>query len=222
MNYLFTRHYIYDLLRRLFIEEPNIDLLIFLKENKLINTIYNELSENQEICNLYKSWLDELLNKNISSHSDDYQELHWDFTQLFVGPHILPAPPWESSYKGDYLLFTETTANVEKYYQQYSFYLPEREIEAADHIGFELDFIYHLNQKALTICNELSELEFNLKAQYMFLIEHLLSFIHLFSLNIQQYAQTDFYKKLAHFIEEFIKFDSEKINSLLLQMQNNS
>ncbi|QOL13432.1 TorD/DmsD family molecular chaperone [Dickeya dianthicola] len=218
MDYLLIRHYIYDLLRRFFIEEPSVNFLTFLQQGNTAEIIHSQLPESPAITQQYQACINALSNKNISENSDDYHGLHWDFTQLFIGPHTLPAPPWESSYKNDRLLFTETTNEVEQYYQRYGFHLSKKEYEAADHIGFELDFIYHLSQKPLSQeFDDINNLRDGLNGQGYFLNNHLLSFIDTFTTNIAKNAQTDFYKNLASFTAEFVKFDAKKIESILLQ-----
>src|SRR3546814_11018389 len=47
------------------------------------------------------------------------------------------------------LLFQECTRSVEEYYRAHGFRLKGCEFEAADHVGFELDFIFALSGAVL-------------------------------------------------------------------------
>ncbi len=92
---------------------------------------------------------DDLNTRMLKRGASDFEALHWDFTRLFIGPESPPAPPWESVYVSrDKLLFQESTLNVKTFYQQNGFHLPETEYEAADHIGYELDFLWKLSEQA--------------------------------------------------------------------------
>lgn len=221
MNYMFARLNVYDLLRRIFIEEPSVPLLQYLKTIDMDYLVpHEELNVSSGIEYLANS-LNYLKGITISTTSQAYQELHWDYTQLFIGPHELPASPWESSYKHDRLLFTQTTMDVAKFYSENGFYLPESEHEAADHIGFELDFMYHL---ARNVDFDTSLLSFknihNVKNQVNFLENHLLSFLDELMGKIQNSAQTDFYINISRFTKEFINYDYQEIKTILLSTDN--
>lgn len=219
MDYLLSRLSVYDILRRIFIEEPSVELLRFLKKINTDEIISPHFFEDRKINEFFFSSIASLKDKDISHNSSEYQDLHWDYTRLFIGPHALPASPWESSYKNDGLLFTETTAAVEAYYNKHGFYLSNSEQEAADHIGFEFDFIYHLIEKChsaeILDPNKLKE---SLAVQSYFLDNHILVFIESLMTSITKHAQTDFYKNISLFSASFVKYDSEKIKSLLLEL----
>lgn len=216
MEYLFARHYMYDLLRRTFLEEPSIDFLCLVQQCDAITFLLQHFSEDEKFINHYKQCINSLRSNRLDENSEAYQDLHWDFTQLFIGPHNLPASPWESSYKNDHLLFTEITDSVQKIYQQHGFYLAETEYEAPDHIGFELDFVFNLNEKLLnsTVRNS-EEMRVNIQIQYQFIEQHLHSFLDEFSQNMHKYALTDFYKNMALVLNEFIQIDLKKLKLLL-------
>ncbi len=216
---IFVRLYVYDLLRRIFIEEPSTDLLAFIKSISVHEFLPEHLFEGATICHLLESTVDSLKDIDIDEKSCDFQDMHWDYTRLFIGPHAVPAKPWESSYKNDKLLFTETTYQVECFYNKHGFYLYDNEKEAADHIGYELDFIYHLNKKLHAIENPLLiEVKENLSTQIKFLYKHILSFSEQLMNNISKNAESYFYKNISLFAAEFLKNDFKKINSLLMEI----
>lgn len=219
MEYLYVRLNLYDLLRRIFIGEPDVTLLLFLKEINVSDFTGVHFSDVPTVSQYLQLSLSSLEDKVISDCSDDFHNLHWDFTRLFIGPDTLPAAPWESSYKNNGLLFTETTLQVAMYYQQHGFCLPENEVEAADHVGFELDFIYHLNNKILSPNSPgQALLKDNLTCQVFFIENHLMAFVGILMNNVARHAYTDFYKNMALFTAEFIKFDLIKLKSLLSAM----
>lgn len=212
MNYLFLRQYIYDLLRRSLIEEPNVEFLTFIQQVKNSEIIVQNLNKNVP---LFLACIESLKDKNLTVNSEDFENLHWDFTQLFIGPHRIPAPPWESSYKNERLLFSTTTSEIQQLYQQYGFELDSKEYEAADHLGFELDFIYHLNNQIITQDLTTTQLKENLMIQLQFIQQHLLSFIHNFTVNVKKHALTDFYKNLVLFCCAFIQDDADELAKMI-------
>lgn len=216
MDYLFVRHYIYDLLRRSFIEEPSVEFLNFIQQEANAEILHQNFTDNSPCLQYYQACVKALKGKVFTNESEDFTDLHWDFTQLFIGPHELPAPPWESSYKNDRLLFGSTTNEVQQYYQQYYFQLDDKEYEAADHIGFELDFIYHLSDRAISLdLDQANSLKDNLAVQLNFIQQHLLSFMDSFANNVKQYALTDFYKNLAMFCATFVQFDVRELEKII-------
>src|SRR3546814_17186855 len=42
-----------------------------------------------------------LSGRSLSACDSDYEDIHWDFTRMFIGPQAPVAPPWESCYVGD-------------------------------------------------------------------------------------------------------------------------
>ncbi|MBU8879632.1 molecular chaperone TorD family protein [Bacillus sp. FJAT-29790] len=220
VNIFYARQYAYDILRRFFLEEPS---KAFLKEFVQINMIdffpFKEDSEGiQEGIKDIKAFLSSHDVVNIERH---YQKLHWDYTRMFIGPFEVPTPPWESSYVGKHgLLFQETTMNIRKRYEKYGIEVRGFNVEPDDHIGFELDFIYHLNElcfKAADPMEEwgLPELRQLLIEQKNFVDTHLLSFVPTFSQGVINEADTDFYRGLAKILHQFLLIDSNILKGLL-------
>lgn len=72
----------------------------------------------------------------------DVEGLASEYTALFVGPHKLIAPPWESVYIGDEgLLFQESTLEVRRTYLEDGMIPAEHPHVADDHIALELDYM---------------------------------------------------------------------------------
>lgn len=222
IDYLYMRHYTYDLLRRVFIEEPSLDLLTYLQNEGNLDVL--GLSDNMNastapLVDQIKLYLSE---KTFKQGEFDYENLHWDYTRLFIGPEAPPAPPWESFYTDDKLLFQQTTQDVKKVYTQNGYALGKHEFEAADHIGFELDFMYHLSGKCIDAIEENEEtLEHSppylntLETQHSFLHNHLLAFTDQFSKNVSEHSDTAFYKSFALLLSTFLKHDETVINQYI-------
>ncbi|WP_342431205.1 molecular chaperone TorD family protein [Neobacillus sp. FSL H8-0543] len=220
VNIFYARKYAYDILRRFFIEEPSREYLKpFVQKNMIDLFPYKENSEEiQAGIRDIKAYLSTHDVINIERH---YQELHWDFTRMFIGPFEVSTPPWESSYVSrNGLLFQETTMNVRKIYEKYGINVKDFNIEPDDHIGFELDFIYHMNElcfKAADPTQEwgLPELQQLLKEQKSFIESHLLLFVPEFSKRVINEANTEFFSGLAKILHQFLLIDSEVLKDLL-------
>lgn len=216
-NIFHSRRFAYDILRRFFVEEPSKEYLKqFVQKNMSDLFPFKEDSEGiregiQDI-NGYLATHDVV---NIERH---YEELHWDYTRMFVGPFELPTPPWESSYvRKDRLLFQGTTMNVRSYYDKYGIIVSDYNIEADDHIGLEIDFIFHLNELCVKMAeqNESRGLRQVLHDQQRFINEHLLKFVPEFSQLVQKESNTLFFAGLAKVLHHYLLIDSEVLQELM-------
>ena len=216
VNIFYARQYAYDLLRRFFIEEPSKDYLKTFVQKNMID-VFPFIEDSEEIQMGVKEVKEYLANHDVVNIEKHYDELHWDYTRLFIGPFKLPAPPWESTYvRKDGLLFQGTTMNVRQYYEKYGFIVRDFNMEADDHVGLELDFMYHLNELTIEMAqkNDIQKLNYLLKDQHKFLNEHLLEFVpQLCGLVIEE-ADTAFYKGLARILQHYLLIDSQILQEL--------
>ncbi|KGI83416.1 molecular chaperone TorD, partial [Exiguobacterium mexicanum] len=101
----------------------------------------------------------------------------------------------------------------------YGFQLPEGDMEAADHIGFELDFMWNLSQRIVAIVDVGNELGEDAKKLLLgssaFLDTHLLAFITPFCRAMHNHAETLFYRQLSSLLELFLRNDLKRINELV-------
>lgn len=220
--YLYQRQYAYDLLRRLFIEEPTPELLQFLKKDKFGFFPKNDsLTEINTAITGINSYLQE---HTFKAGEETFENLHWDFTRMFIGPEAPQAPPWESVYvTKDKLLFQKTTNDVEDTYEQHGFALNPNEREAADHVGLELDFMYHLSTLSIKIFEgdiHTYSLEEIINVQHNFLSAHPLVFVPMFTKKMKDHAEIDFYKHIATLLESFLKYDDIKLCNLMNSSRN--
>lgn len=217
---LHARKFAYDILRRLFIEEPVQDFLkVFVHQKMAENFPFAGDSEGiDEGIHDIKEYLEQ---NDPVYKQEDFDALHWDFTRMFIGPFELPAPPWESVYvRKDQLLFQQHTMNVRKTYNKYGFVVKEQNLEADDHVGLELDFIYHLNQLCLDHIENNPSVDSEriknlLKEQHIFLQKHLLAFVPEFANRVVENAETKFYQGMAKILKSYLQIDSEVLKELL-------
>lgn len=214
VNIFYSRQYAYDILRRFFIEEPSKEYLMQFVQKNMID--FFPFKEDSEMIQEGILDIQTYLSTHDVVHIDqNYQDLHWDYTRMFIGPYELPAPLWESYYvRKDSLLFQETTMNVRKYYEKYGISVKDFNLEADDHMGLELDFIYHLNEQCIKIANipdqiNQHELKHLLIDQSKFLNDHLLQFVSELSQRIIKHADTGFFIGLAKILQHYLQIDSE-------------
>jgi TorA maturation chaperone TorD len=217
---LLAREYAYDILRRVFVEEPSREYLAVFMKNGMLD-IFPFLNDSAGMkvgtaqIQEYFEHLDPVNNES------DFENLHWDYTRMFVGPFELSCPPWESVYvRKDRQLFQQTTLEVRKEFMKYGFASSSQYMEAEDHIGLELDFMYHLNHLCIKIANNegigpAEELQELLQVQQQFLQQHLLAFVPEFTQRVAENADTLFFKGAARLLNHFLEMDSEVLKELL-------
>lgn len=213
-----VRSYTYDVLRRFFIEEPSLEYLSYCIKQGIFNQY--PLQENSReiesgILDI-KRYFDE---HDVTTCTEDYEKLHWDYTRMFIGPMSLPAPPWASYYlEKDQLLFQNVTYQVGSMYRKYGLGINNQlGREADDHIGLELDFLFHLCQltgQELERERIADTLEL-LRDQKEFIENHLLAYVPQFCTRVINSAETDFYRGLAKVLSGSIKLDSGLVEDLI-------
>ncbi|MEQ6378272.1 molecular chaperone TorD family protein [Bacillaceae bacterium S4-13-56] len=217
---LFARKYAYDILRRFFLEEPSQEYLKPFVQRNMINQfpfLYDSPGIQEGVWDIQKY----LQQHDVVNNKVIFEDLHWDFTRMTIGPFELTVPPWESYYtRKNQLLFQELTMDVRRTYKKFNYEVKEFNLEADDHIGLELDFMYHLNSLALQLENSSSKdsvelLSYLLQEQDKFLKKHLLKFGPTFSNNMIKNAETGFYIGMAKILKHFLTLDSEVLHELL-------
>ncbi|WP_019851409.1 molecular chaperone [Desulfitobacterium sp. PCE1] len=211
-----TRVFIYDLLRRAFLQEPTPEFLAFINDRSLFeNFPFQE--EQKDIAEGAAQILALIYEKDLTS-LEVFDSLHWDYTRMFIGPDRLPAPLWESAYLSkERLLFQERTLQVRQAYLKYHF-LPRNFMqEADDHLGLELDFMYQLTLQAQEAMNEenMEKLQQIFTDQKDFLENHLLQWVPELTLKIRENAQSSFYPGIAKVLKGFLTLDLEALEELI-------
>jgi len=220
LNIFYAREFAYDILRRFFVEEPSREYMKeFIQKNMIDLFPFREDSEGIESAvNDIKSYLVEYNPGKMNKH---FEALHWDYTRMFIGPYQTLASPWESVHvRKDQLLFQDTTMDVRRLYKKYGYQAADFNIEADDHIGLELDFMYHLNQLCIKSGEEntnksIPEMIYLLNEQQLFIEKHLAKFVPKLTGDVLEHANTDFYKGMANLLQHYLIIDSNVLNELM-------
>ncbi|WP_280770646.1 TorD/DmsD family molecular chaperone [Salipaludibacillus daqingensis] len=204
-----VRIYYYDLLRRLFRQEP---------DQMLLDEI-NEITAGEMPFEEDESLLAEgkKLMQNTLSQEATLDTLHWDYTRMFIGPYRLPAPIWESAYTNkDGLLFQNETREIRLHYLKYSFLPAQYHKEADDHLGLELDFMYQLSCMTRDAYEkeDLLRLMELLADQQSFLDSHLRNWLPAFIHNVSVSADTDFYRGAVKMLDGVTALDQDALHEL--------
>ncbi|MGI1659635.1 MAG: TorD/DmsD family molecular chaperone [Desulfitobacterium sp.] len=211
-----TRAFLYDFLRRTFLQEPTLEFLASIKDSRLFENFPFE-EDQEEIASGVKQILAFTKEKDVTS-PEVFNSLHWDYTRMFIGPDRLPAPLWESAYMNDdRLVFQEQTLVVRRVYLKYQF-LPERfKQEPDDHLGLELDFMYRLCELTLESLQQedYTKLKEVLVDQKAFLQDHLLKWVPELAKNIIKSTNLAFYEGIAKVLNGYLALDLEALEELL-------
>ncbi len=207
------RMFSYDILRRVFLAEPAKEFVQALQDGLIDDFPFRE--ENREIKEGIEQILFYFKTFNLNQ---DFDDLHWDYTRMFIGPGRLPAPIWESSYTNkDGLLFQEETLAVRRFYLKHQLIPKAYRHEADDHLGLELDFMYQLSNRVLDSLKEenFAEIHELVKSQMSFLEEHLLNWTPMFKEKVMKSSNTDFYKGMVKILTGFLTIDKTCLQELL-------
>jgi len=143
------------------------------------------------------------------SYIDDsaIRPLEIDYTGLFVGPFLVPAPPYGSIYLEDKRqLMGDSTIDARQHYLSLGLDLSPDFKEAPDHISAELEFMHVLISRALEAIDTADHqlLSDNIHHQRTFLEKHLGSWIPIFTGKVIEHARTDYYRHLATVTRTFV------------------
>lgn len=212
-----SRLFAYKLLSRVYLENPNNEFISLVMTNGLLSN-FPYKNENQLITDGI-----DLVNNNLSklNESSDFENLVADYTYLFIGPDKLPSPPWESVYRGEKrLVFGEHTIQVRRAYREYKLQPGRLNQDPDDHIGYELDFMYQLNEKIIQRLKKgnIPAIKKILISQRDFLNNHLSKWVQEFTQDMGKSARTDFFKGFAMILEGFIKHEIKEINPLFKEL----
>ncbi|WP_234032360.1 TorD/DmsD family molecular chaperone [Lentibacillus cibarius] len=216
----YVRQFAYDILRRFFLEEPSKEYLDYFVQEDLID-LFPFAEDSEQIQAAITDIKEYLAEHDVVNNDQDYEDLHWDYTRMFIGPFTLPAPPWESVYvRKDRMLFQATTLEVRYVYNNFGFEMNHYNLEAEDHVGLELDFMFHLNELCIEQAKKnnvksRSYLTYVVGEQSRFLRNHLLAFTPQFSQKVIENAHTQFFTGLAKLLNSYLELDSTLLNSLL-------
>jgi TorA maturation chaperone TorD len=126
--------------------------------------------------------------------TEELEELLWEYTRLFIGPYKLPCPPWESVYTSSKkLMMQDAYDEVNKFYNEVRLAIDDPNI-MPDHIGAELNFFAVLLQRINDDPEKRSQC---LDTATRFLTEHVITWVPQFTRDMEDAANSSFYKALA-------------------------
>jgi TorA maturation chaperone TorD len=203
-----VRGSVYFLLSRLFLDEPEQGFISRLADTEFFGDF--QVPENDEIVEGTRFFQKFFHDYRRGEQHHSIEELKLEYTRLFLGPDILPSPPWESVYRSEsQISFGKETLEVRKEYGKFGLSFKRNDTEPDDHVGLELEFLYHL-------CNEVEEAFGRknwvkvirvLEAQRNFFDEHLNLWAAMFFKDLFVNAKTLFYQGVAKFASGFLQWD---------------
>lgn len=156
------------------------------------------------------------MDEALANHSD--MDILIDYSELFVGPLKLLAPPYGSTYlEGQRTVMGDTTINAVKYYRKAGVEMDPDQKDIPDHISVELEFMYFLITKEIEAYRNANRDEAlgHLTMQNDFIKQHLGAWAPKFAKDIKDGAKNPFYKNLADCTLSFIKADMEYLKNVV-------
>ncbi len=201
MQNLQARSNIYALLSRILIQELDTEMLQTIKDDEVILDFLPNL-KNWEALNTLENSV--LLNEHLNPD--------------FINISILHLIPYETFYvRDDQMIETGGANPVTDTYSAYSFMVDfaEARVVSTDHIGVELEFMYHLCEAQIKAEKEDdADAIYELKTvQKDFLNKHLLQWAPMYFLNVKYESRTPLYADTADMAIEFLLSDNEYLSS---------
>lgn len=138
------------------------------------------------------------------------QSLVVEYTRLFMGPFLAPAPPYGSVYlEQDRRLMGDSTMDARQHYLSLGLDLASDLKEAPDHVATELEFMYVLVRRGIE-CIETADydtLSQIVDLQRHFLKKHLGAWIPAFTDKIAEHTHMNYFRRLASATRIFIAED---------------
>ncbi|NMA69020.1 MAG: dehydrogenase [Desulfitobacterium sp.] len=208
-----VRQYVYSFLSTVFRCPPKVEQIETILQEGLFLDFPLELEDDNYIQALktLENWAKEQSEADIK---DVFTSLNRDYTQLFIGPGHLPAPPWESVYRTEEkLTFGEHTLAVREWYARYGLEFVHKNAEPDDHFGLELEFFAYLinNEYQALEDGEAQKATELAQEQLAFLEKHLLQWSKDFTQDVITNAQTKYYQGLAQLAQSFLEWDHSNL-----------
>jgi TorA maturation chaperone TorD len=148
-------------------------------------------------------------------------DLATEYASLFLNMGHRPVAPYESVYTSpERLLMQKARDDVLALYRQEGLDRIDEFHEPEDHLAVELEFMAYLCQKAMAAmeAGDRAGAAAALRQQKEFLQKHLLVWVPAFCRDVQQAAETGFYRGLALITAEHLAMESETVDDLLAVM----
>lgn len=213
-EYFRTFSLVLDLFSKLFLIEPNQEMLSTLNGSGLLNSFPLPSISEEESSTLLE--IEKCINQKKS-----IELIKGDFLKLFIGLDNVFAPPYASVYLDkEKLLFDKSTLLARSYYTKHKIEVEEYNQIPDDHLGLLLQFIS-------ISCNRISDVIKNKNEQVFqiilkdlsFVLDKLvLSWIQLFKERIKTYSTTTYYLSIASLTENTLLL----LQKLITNIQNTS
>lgn len=139
---------------------------------------------------------------------DVVQELATDWTRLFrgVSPGYGPLPPYGGVYCENDGIGTKTILKVNQEYLEQGLGISEEQNDRADYLGYELDFIKHLAERAATAQEQgrTEEEETYRNLICRFINEHVSTWVGDFCSQAASYVRTDYFKGFLMLLDDTV------------------
>lgn len=165
--------------------------------------LYEQLTQCVTILNADLSPLvDEL---RVSSQKD-LTFLLIEYSRLFIGPFILPAPPYASCYLGSKELNNEITEWVRMFYETSGLEFDYTIMDLPDHIAVETEFLHYLITRQIIAENEENTEDASNfgKRYHAFLNDHHKRWLPVFCQQVINETSDPFYKFLFRLIMKML------------------
>jgi putative dimethyl sulfoxide reductase chaperone len=131
----------------------------------------------------------------------ELEDLLWEYTRLFIGPHRLPCPPLESVYTSSKrLMMQEAYGEVQQFYARIGIEVGSGEV-MPDHVGAELNFLAILFDRMASEPGKQTQHE---TLADEFLAKHIRNWVPRFASDMEEAAETPFFKALAKTTSEAV------------------
>ncbi len=152
------------------------------------------------------------------------QELAVDYAHTFLGAgvydHVL-APPYESVFTSkDRLLMQESRDGALAYYRSEGLDLPRDNSTPEDHLGFELQFVATLIERADEALRAGDAQRFRelVVKQRSFLKFHQENWLPEFCDAIDEFCQTDFYRGVANLVRGYMEIERSVLDEIASEL----
>lgn len=148
------------------------------------------------------------------------QQIAVDYAHTFLGAgnyDKLMAPPYESVYTSEeHLLMQDARDGALSFYRSEGLDLPEENTTPEDHIGFEMQFMAKLVDRACEALSAGDEAEFArlVRVQREFYAQHLANWLPAFIADIERHCKTDYYRGMAQLARAFLAEEKEQLEGL--------
>lgn len=211
------RQYIYSLLHQLIGAEPTMEMLEAAVGKESFQVI--SLFEGEE--NTAALMLKEALLPLRQMDRSILDRIRQEYTDLFIGPRELIAPPWESVYlTRERALFQASTLAVRQWYQQHGFLPAGYPRHPDDHISLMMHFLALLSGEALACFREdrFDAYQNNLESQKLFIENHLMNWLPRYAKDMKQAETALLYPQLAAALSRLVEEDHRLIGELLISL----